>query len=227
MNPNRLLPTLPVLLAAAVLAFGAFGAFALPARAEVASVEDALKEISYGKADAPVVIYGFESLSCPHCRDFHVGAWPKIKKTYVDTGKVRFVLRDFPHNAQGFLGILTARCLGPARAKGMVEILFANQAQWAFLGRDKFYKALGRYARLGGMSEADFKACLDSKDIVKGISNSVNEATAKYEVKSVPSFLIGTKQQIDSGAAKRIDGAQPFETFDRIVKEVLAAAGRK
>ena len=219
MNPNRLLPALPVLLAA-------FLAFALPARAEIASVKDALKEIGYGKADAPVVIYGFESLSCPHCRDFHVGAWPRLKKTYVDTGKVRFVLRDFPHNAQGFLGILTARCLGPARAKGMVEILFSNQTQWAFLGRDKFYKALGRYARLGGLSEADFKACLDSKEIVKGISDSVNEATAKFKIQSVPTFLIGTKRQIESGAGRRVDGARPFETFDRIIKEALAAAGK-
>ena len=219
MNPNRLLPALPVLLAA-------FLALALPARAEIASVKDALKEIGYGKADAPVVIYGFESLSCPHCRDFHVGAWPRLKKTYVDTGKVRFVLRDFPHNAQGFLGILTARCLGPARAKGMVEILFSNQTQWAFLGRDKFYTALGRYARLGGLSEADFKACLDSKEIVKGISDSVNEATAKFKIQSVPTFLIGTKRQIESGAGRRVDGARPFETFDRIIKEALAAAGK-
>ena len=216
---NRLLAVLPVLLAA-------FLAFALPARAEIASVKDALKEIGYGKAEAPVVIYGFESLSCPHCREFHVGAWPRIKKTYVDTGKVRFVLRDFPHNAQGFLGILTARCLGPARAKGMVEILYSNQAQWAFLGRDKFYKALGRYARLGGMSDADFKACLDSKKIVEGISNSVNEATARFKIQSVPTFLIGTKRQIDSGKAKRVDGARPFETFDRLIKEALAAAGK-
>ena len=223
MYHNRLLTVVPVLLAAFVLAFGAF---ALPARAEIASVKDALKEIGYGKAGAPVVIYGFESLSCPHCREFHVGAWPRIKKTYVDTGKVRFVLRDFPHNAQGFLGILTARCLGPARAKGMVEILFANQAQWAFLGRDKFYKALGRYARLGGLSDADFKACLDSKDIVKGISDSVNDATARFKIQSVPTFLIGTKKQIESGAAKRVDGARPFETFDRIIKEALAAAGK-
>ncbi len=224
MNPNRLLPVLPAFLAAAVLAFGAF---ALPARAEIASVEEALKEISYGKPEAPVLIYGFESLSCPHCRDFHVGAWPKIKKTYVDTGKVRFVLRDFPHNGQGFLGIMTARCLGPARAKGMVEILFANQAQWAFLGRDKFYEALGRYARLGGLSEADFKACLDSEGIVKGIRDSINEATSRYKIASVPSFLIGTKKQIESGAAQRLDGAQPFETFGRIIEEALAAAGRK
>lgn len=219
MNPNRLITILSVLLVA-------FLAVALPARAEIASVKDALKEISYGKANAPVVIYGFESLSCPHCREFHVGAWPRIKKAYVDTGKVRFVLRDFPHNGQGYLGIMTARCLGPARAKGMVDILFANQAQWAFLGRDKFYKALSRYARLGGLSDAEFKACLDSKEIVKGISKSVNEATSKFKIKSVPTFLIGTKQQIDSGAAKRVDGARPFETFEHIIKETLAAAGK-
>ena len=220
MNRNPLLAIVPVLLAAVM-------AFAASARAEIASVKDALKEIGYGKADAPVVIYGFESLSCPHCREFHVGAWPRIKKAYVDTGKVRFVLRDFPHNGQGYLGILTARCLGPSRAKGMVEILFANQAQWAFLGQEKFYKALSRYARLGGLSDADFKACLESEEIVKGIKNSLDEATSKYKINSVPTFLIGTRKQIDSGGGKRIDGARPFETFDSAIKEALAAAGKK
>ncbi len=220
MNRNPLLTIVPIFLAAVM-------AFAAPARAEIASVKDALAEISYGKADAPVVIYGFESLSCPHCREFHVGAWPRIKKTYVDTGKVRFVLRDFPHNGQGYLGIMTARCLGPARAKGMVEILFANQAQWAFLGRDKFYEALSRYARLGGLSDADFKACLDSDALVKGIKKSLDEAAAKYKIQSVPTFLIGTKKQVESGGGKRIDGARPFETFDSAIKEALAAVGKK
>jgi len=219
MSPNRLLPFLPVLLAA-------FLASAVPARAEIASVEDALAEISYGRAEAPIVIYAFESLSCPHCRQFHVGAWPRIKKTYVDTGKVRLVLRDRPHNAQGFIGILTARCLGPKRAKGMVEILFENQSQWAFAGRDKFYTVLGRYARLGGLSDIDFKACLENKEIVKGISDSVSEAESKFKIETVPTFLIGTKQQVESGAGKRVDGAQPFETFDRILKEALASAGK-
>ena len=219
MNRNPLLTIVPILLAAAM-------AVAAPARAEIASVKDALAEISYGKANAPIVIYGFESLSCPHCREFHVGAWPRIKKTYVDTGKVRFVLRDFPHNGQGYLGIMTARCLGPARAKGMVEILFNNQAQWAFLGRDKFYKALSRYARLGGLSDADFKACLDSEEIVKGIKKSLDEAAAKYKINSVPTFLIGTKKQVESGGGQRIDGARPFETFDSAIKEALAAAGK-
>jgi len=220
MNRNTLLIALSFLMAALLLA-------ASPARAEIASTKDAMKEISYGKADAPVVIYAFESLSCPHCRQFHFGAWPRIKKEYVDTGKVRFVLRDFPHNAQGFLGLLTARCLGPQRVKGMVEILFTNQAQWAFLGRDKFYQALGRYARLGGLSDADFKACLQNNDLIKGIQASIKEATEKYKIRSVPAFLIGTKKQIEGGDAKRINGAAAFEAFDRVIKEALAETGKK
>ena len=220
MYRNTLLKISTVLFAAVIVT-------AAPARADVASTKEAMKEISYGKADAPVVIYGFESLSCPHCRQFHTGAWPKIKKEYVDTGKVRFVLRDFPHNAQGFFGLLTARCLGPDRAKGMVEILFSNQSQWAFLGRDKFYAALGRYARLGGMNDADFKSCLQNADIIKAIQANVKEAQTKYKISSVPGFLIGTKKQIESGDAKRINGAQNFAVFDKVIREALADAGQK
>ncbi len=198
-----------------------------PARAETVSTEEALREISYGRADAPILIYGFESLSCPHCREFHYGAWPQIRKEYVDSGKVRFVLRDFPHNAQGFLGLLTARCLGPQRVKGMVKILFANQSQWAFLGGDKFYEALGRYARLGGLSNDDFRSCQQNEDLIKGIRDRVKEATEKYEIRSVPAFLIGTGKQIESGAARRINGAAPFETFDRAIKQALAETDKK
>lgn len=223
MNHNRLLIVVPALVAAFVLAFGAF---ALPARGEIASAKDALTEISYGKAGAPVVIYGFESLSCPHCREFHDGAWPRIKKTYVDTGKVRFVLRDFPHNPQGWLGLATARCLGPSKAKGMIEILYANQTQWAFLGGDKFIETLKRYAALGGLSATDFDACLKSDEIIQGIGKSRSEAISKFKIQSVPTFLIGTKKQIESGAGRRVEGARPFETFDRIIKEALAAAGK-
>lgn len=219
MNRNTLMKFSAILTAALLLTLA-------PARAEIASVKEAMQEISYGKADAPIVIYAFESLSCPHCRQFHTGAWPKIKKEYVETGKVRFVLRDFPHNAQGFLGLLTARCMGPSRAKGMVEILFSNQSQWAFLGRDGFYKALGRYARLGGMSDEDFKACLRSADIIKQIQANVKEAQTKYKINSVPGFLIGTLKQIENGDAKRINGAQPFEVFDKVIKEALASAGK-
>jgi len=200
---------------------------AAPARAEMVSTEEALKEISYGRADAPVVIYGFESLSCPHCRQFHFGAWPQIEKEYVDSGKVRFVLRDFPHNAQGFLGLLTARCLGPQRGKGMVKILFNNQSQWAFLGGDKFYEALSRYARLGGLSNEDFRSCQQNEALIKGIRDRVKEATEKYKVRSVPVFLIGTKKQLENGDAKRIKGALPFETFDRAIKQALAEADKK
>ena len=89
---------------------------------------------------------------------------------------------------------------------------------------DASIEQLKKYA---GLSDADFKACLQKNDLIKGIQASIKEATDKYKVRSVPAFLIGTKKQIESGNAKRINGAVPFETFDRVINEALADAGKK
>ncbi|MBF0248208.1 MAG: thioredoxin domain-containing protein, partial [Alphaproteobacteria bacterium] len=94
----------------------AAGLFALAphaARAEVASMENALKEMSIGKADAPVVMNDYSSLTCPHCAAFHTTTLNQIKKDYVDTGKVRVVFHDFPLDRIALAAMMLTRCAGP------------------------------------------------------------------------------------------------------------------
>lgn len=201
-------------------------ATAIPAHAEIVSTEKALSEMSLGKKDAPVVIYAFESLSCPHCRKFHETAYKQIKTKYVDTGKVRIVFKDYPLNGQAFYGTLIARCLGPDRYVGMVEMLFQNQGQWAVLGGDKFFQTLGQYARLAGMTDADFKKCISNKELIVGVQKAQKEITDKYKIDSTPTFLIGTQKTINTDEAKRIEGAQPFATFEQAIKSALPAADK-
>lgn len=194
---------------------------ATPARAEIVSTEKALSEMALGKKDAPVVIYAFESLTCPHCKSFHDNAYKQIKTKYVETGKVRIVFKDYPLNGQAFYGTLVARCLGPDRYVGMTDILFENQAQWAGFGGDKFFQTLAQYARLAGMSDEDFKKCIGNKELIEGVQKAQKEYNDKYKIESTPTFIIGTPNKMDTTDAKRIEGAQPFATFEAAIKSFL------
>lgn len=201
-------------------------AVAMPVRADIVSTKVALGEMSLGKKDAPVVMYAFESLTCPHCREFQETAYKQIKKKYVETGKLRIVFKDFPLNGQAFYGTLVARCLGPKRYVGMAEMLFENQNQWAYLSGDKFIKTLGEFARLAGMTEDEFKKCISNKKLIKGVDAERRVASKKYKIDATPTFLIGTPKTIETADAKRIEGAQPFAEFDKVIKSLLPASDK-
>ena len=175
-------------------------------RAEPISTEDALADKVLGSADAPIEIVAYESMTCPHCAAFHANAWHDIKKKYIDTGKARFILRDFPFDAVGLRAAMLARCTGDKRYYGVVEILFKSQTQWA--RAEDPMQALAGIGRLAGLSEADFDACMGNQALMDGILAGRQTAQREFDVSSTPSFIInGTK----------VVGAQPFEEFDKVL----------
>ena len=187
------------------------GPFAV--RAELASTEVALGEMSVGKKDAPVTILAFESLTCPHCASFHKGALPKLMKNYIEPGKVRIVFIDYPLGARAMVGSMLARCTGPERYFGMTEIMFKTQADWAGIrGRKEFFDAMRRIARMGGLSDEEFEKCMNNRELFNGIRKQQADAQKKHKINSTPTFVIGDK---------RIDGAQPFEAFDAVLKPMV------
>ena len=103
----------------------------ISANAEVATVEQALSEMSIGSADAPVTLHEYSSLTCPHCATFHAEALPQIKKNYVDTGKVRIVFHDFPLDNLALAAVALARCAGPKRNVEFFDMLYQTQADWS------------------------------------------------------------------------------------------------
>ena len=105
-----------------MVAFSAFGVH--PAlQAAPADLEAALSEMSIGSKDAPVTMYEYSSLTCPHCAVFHSDTLPRIKEAYIDTGKLRLVYFDFPLDDLALAGSMLARCAGPAMYPGMIEIM--------------------------------------------------------------------------------------------------------
>lgn len=185
----------------------------LAASAEIVSAEQALEEKFYGEAEAPVTVYEYFSLGCPHCKQFHENTLPQIKKDYVETGKVKFVLRDFPLGTPALAAAMIARCSGD-RYKGMVDMFFNAQGQWAHSQQP--LEELKRVARFAGMSGDDVDACLREKPILNGINEMAKNGQNEFGVNSTPSFVIDGNVHA---------GAMPYEDFKKILDAQLAAAG--
>ena len=184
--------------------------FTMSARAEPPSAEDALKDRILGDPNAPVEIVEYSSLTCPHCRNFHLNVLPALKKKYIDTGKVKLVYRDFPFDRFGLMAAVMARCAPPIRYFQFLDVLFQNQERWS---RDPNPgAALVRIGKLGGLSGDDFQTCMNNKALVDGLIQGRLDANKRFEVKATPTFVIN--------GDKRVVGFQPFKVFDELLEKL-------
>ena len=101
---------------------------------------EALPDVALGASTAPVTIVEYASMTCAHCAAFYATTFPEIKSKYIDTGKVRFILREFPLDPLAAAGFMLARCAGDDKRNAIVDLLFAQQKNWAFT--DKPLEAL-------------------------------------------------------------------------------------
>jgi len=108
-----------------------------------------------GNPDAPITIVEYASLGCPHCAHFTNDVLPEIKKAWIDTGKVKLVLRDFPLDEPSLRAAMIARCAPPDRFYAFADTFFASQEKW--LGARDYREALARLAKFGGMGKDEFE----------------------------------------------------------------------
>ncbi len=149
-----------------------------------------LPELSVGPADGvPVVEYG--SLTCPHCAVFTRETLPQLKKEYIDTGKVRFIFREFARNTLDVAGFVLARCLGDDKTFAADELLFAEQDKWAFA--DKPLEPLIEAMRPAGMTQAQAAQCLKNQKLADGIVAITKAATEEIHLSGTPTFVIDGK----------------------------------
>lgn len=152
-----------------------------------------LPEIALGKEDAPVKIVEYMSLTCPHCAHFAVTTFDTIKQKYIDTGKVRFVIREFPFDPRAAAAFMLARCAPQEQYMPMVEMLFKQQIAWASPDVDG-RAALLQMSKLAGFTEDSFTKCLTNQKLLDDV-NSVRERAAKdFGVNATPTFLINGKR---------------------------------
>jgi protein-disulfide isomerase len=163
-----------------------------------------------GSPDAPVEMIEYASMTCPHCAAFHADTLKDLKEKYIDTGKVRLVFREFPFDALALRASMLARCAGAGRYFAMVDILFKQQPVWS-RAQDPMAE-LARLGRLGGVSEAEFKACMENQALADEILANRLQGQEKHNVESTPSFIIN---------GDKIAGAQPLATFEETIGKHL------
>jgi len=146
-----------------------------------------LPDMSIGKADAPVTIVEYASMTCPHCAHFHETTFPELKTKYVDTGKARLIFREFPFDPRAEAGFMLARC-SKDNYFPMIDVLFKQQQNWVSVENAK--DALLQLAKLAGFSQQTFEACLTDQKLLDQIREVRVRGEGIFGVNSTPTFFI-------------------------------------
>src|SRR5271165_3164436 len=177
-----------------------------PAVNEALTGEQPLPDVVEGKADAPATIIEYASMTCSHCAAFHKDIWPALKAKYVETGKAKFIAREFPLDPLAAGAFMLARCAGPEKRDAVVDRLFDHQADWAFAANPVF--KLKEQLAAAGMSEPDFDACLKNQTLFDHVKAMRDAASSKLGVSSTPTFFVG---------GQKITGEHSLDAFDKIL----------
>ena len=165
-----------------------------------------LPENVLGKADAPITIIEYSSMTCPHCAAFHKEVLPALMTKYIDTGKVRYIIREFPLDNVAATAAMLARCVEPAKYFDFVNTLYLRQADWAY--KDQPLPELQKFAKQVGFTEERFNTCVRDEKVLKYIEATRDRGNKDFGVRATPSFFVN---------GKRIKGAATVEKFDELI----------
>ncbi|MEJ6712771.1 MAG: DsbA family protein [Rhodobacterales bacterium] len=155
----------------------------------------AVKEMVIGAEDAKVTVIEYASFTCPHCANFHKNTYGKIKANYIDTGKIKFIMRDVYFDRFGLWAALIARCDGGVKFFGMSSLIYEKQREWLD-GSDPAVTVdnLRKLGRLAGMEDDTMNACLNDNEMAQNLVAAFQENATKDEITSTPSFVINGKK---------------------------------
>ncbi len=169
-----------------------------------------IKDMVYGKADAPVTIVEYASLTCSHCADFAINTLPTIKEKYIDTGKAKLIFREFPFDPRATAAFMLARCAPEDRYFPMVEVFFKQQQQWA--GAADGEAALLQIAKLAGFTQESFKACLTNQQVLDDVRGTMERGSTEFGVNATPTFFIN---------GQKYAGALSVDEMSAIIDKLL------
>jgi protein-disulfide isomerase len=171
-----------------------------------------LPDIVIGKADAPVTIVEYASMTCPHCAVFHTSVLPGLKEKYIDAGKVRLIFREFPLDNVAAAAAMLGRCAGPDNAASVISKLFETQESWAFV-RGSAVPGLFKVAESAGFTQDTFDKCLKDEGLLKNVIAMRERASKSFGVNSTPTFFIN---------GKRLEGrSDQLSTFDQALAPLV------
>jgi protein-disulfide isomerase len=171
-----------------------------------------LPDMALGPANAPITITEFASMTCPHCAAFNAEVFPKIKSTYIDTGKIRYVFREFPLDIKAAAGSMLSRCIAKDDAGkyfAVTDMLFKQQSDWVMKNTTETLTRIGKQAGLSGQAVDD---CLKDQTLLDKIVADQKFANEVLKVNSTPTFFLN---------GEMIKGETSFEEFDKRIKALL------
>jgi protein-disulfide isomerase len=169
----------------------------------------ALPDKQLGKDDAKVTIVEYASMTCPHCAHFAETTFPDLKTKYIDTGKARYILREFPFDPTAEAGFMLARC-AKDNYFPMVDVLFKQQANWVGVNNTK--DALLQISKLAGFTQESFEACLTDQKLLDDVRSVQKRGASEFKVDSTPTFFIN---------GKTYKGAMSIEEISAIIDPLL------
>jgi protein-disulfide isomerase len=175
--------------------------------------KSALPDMVMGDAKAPVTIIEYASMTCPHCAHFQETTFPELKKRYIDTGKVRYIFREFPLDNLAAAAFMLARCAGEldsAKYYAMIDTMFAQQRTWAV---EKPIPPLMAIAKQAGFTEKSFDECLANQKLLNGIEDVRQRGIKDYQVESTPTFFVNGTRKV---------GALTIDEMAKVIDPMLA-----
>lgn len=151
-----------------------------------------LPDKALGDANAPVKIVEYMSMTCPHCANFHNNTFDKIKEKYIDSGKVYFIIREFPFDPRAAAAFMLARCAPDNQYYPFVSMLFKQQETWATAQDAR--AALLQMSKLAGFSQESFEACLTNQKLLDDVNATMQRGAGDFGVNSTPTFIINGKK---------------------------------
>ncbi|MBE9477136.1 MAG: DsbA family protein [Proteobacteria bacterium] len=154
--------------------------------------QDAKKvvEMTLGNPDATVTVTEYASFTCPHCATFHTDVMPNLKADYIDTGKIKFIYREVYFDRLGLWGGMLARCGGPERYFGIIDMLYKRQREWTKGSGAEIAENLYKIGRIAGLKNKDMEACLQDQDMAKALVADFQKNAGDDNVDSTPTLLI-------------------------------------
>lgn len=192
----------------------AFAAVLMLPRRLFAQGAPEIAEMSMGDADAPVTVVEYASLTCPHCAAFHTEVLPRIRENFVDTGKVRVVYREVFFDGPSVWAAMMARCAGPDRYFGVIDLLYRTQAEWlSSPDPAEITRALYSVGRQAGLTDAEMQACMTDAEFAEALVAEFQKNAAADGIEATPTFIIdGEKAQ-----------NMPYEEFEARLNQALGS----
>lgn len=170
-------------------------------------------DIVLGDPDAPVTVIEYASMTCPHCARFHANTLPELKEQYIETGKVKYIMRAFPLDNLAAAAFLLARCVDADKYYPFADMLFEKQSQWA--NADEPLDELRQITKVAGFTEEKFNGCLRDQEALNYIQQVRDTGNQKYDIRSTPTLIIN---------GQKLEGNQSITALKQVIDPMLGDA---